>query len=145
MGRSLGSRAVGVAGSLGELRPRVLAHIWGPPPVQFPGNRLAIPEESGGNGAGGVGVVCRHLGLSMRNEARAGSGVRGLTQPPGLYSDQVARWVEQGPRAQAASPSGSSTRSPRRFQHDTVSVAAVLRETSSSAQTLAAAPPSGLF
>jgi hypothetical protein len=53
--------------------------------------------------------------LSMRNEARAGSGVRGLTQPPGLYSDQVARWVELGPRAQAPSPSGSSMRSPRRF------------------------------
>lgn len=43
----------------------------------------------------------------MRNEARAGSGVRGLTQPPGLYSDQVARWVELGPRAQALCPSGS--------------------------------------
>lgn len=44
---------MGVARSLGELWPRVLAHIWGPPPVQFPGNRLVIPEESGGNGAGG--------------------------------------------------------------------------------------------
>lgn len=102
VGRSLDSRAVGVARSLGELRPRVLAHVWGPPPVQFPGNRHAIPEESGGNGAGGGG----HLGLSMRNEATAGSGVRGLTQSPGLYSDQVARWVEQGPRGKGRVPLG---------------------------------------
>lgn len=32
-----------MARSLGELRSFVLAHVWGPPPVQFPGNSLADP------------------------------------------------------------------------------------------------------
>lgn len=81
----------------------------------------------------------------MKNEARAGSGVRGLTQPPGLYSDQVARWVELGPRGTGPVPLGVLCDHRVGSTYDRVSVAAVLRETSGSAQILAAAPPSGLF
>lgn len=44
-----------------------------------------IPEESGGNGAGGGALT------PTRNEASAGSRVRESTKPPGLYSDQVVK------------------------------------------------------
>lgn len=37
---SLGFRTVGVARSLGELRSCILAHVWGPPPVQFPDGEM---------------------------------------------------------------------------------------------------------
>lgn len=102
-----------MAVSLRELRPPVLAHVWGPPPVQFPGNRLVIPEESGGNGAGGGALP---PGPVYEERGQSWLGVRESTQPPGLYSDQVVRWVEPGTRAQAAPPSGSSTRSSCRFR-----------------------------
>lgn len=42
-------------GPLEEPGPRLLAPARGRPRVRFPGNRPALPEESGGSGAGGRG------------------------------------------------------------------------------------------